>query len=248
MLLRMGATSKTPKSFESKLRAALLAAREARALAQQDPLSAADRLAVRTYQQLRLADTHRELLASARYGAAARFFFTELYSTKDLSKRDRDIERVISVLVKFLPDRALATLASALEMDALSESLDAALAAVARNAQGDSRPLKLSAARYAEAYCRLGRFDDRLRQIELVESIGNALDQLSRLPLLRGLLKLMKGPAHAAGVSELHAFLESGYDAFASMRGAKEFIASIVSNERLEHERLVEQCMKQPSL
>ncbi len=234
----MTETSTSKKPFELALRAALTAARAARASAQNNAQDAADRMVVRSYQQLRLAETHQALLVSPRYGAAARFFFTELYTTKDVSQRDRDVERVISVLVKFLPDRALGTLAAALQMDALSESLDAAVAHAARALQGDARPLKLTAERYAMAYREVGRFTDRETQIALVETIGQALDHLSRMRLVRGLLKLMKGPAHAAGVGELHAFLARGYDAFVAMRGAEEFIASIVAKERAEHLRL----------
>ena len=234
----MAESSNSKKPFELALRSALTAARAARASAQSNAQDAADRIVVRSYQQLRLAETHQALLQSPRYGAAARFFFTELYTTKDVSQRDRDVERVISVLVKFLPDRALGTLAAALEMDALSESLDAAMAQAARSLQGDARPLKLTAERYAEAYRAVGRFNERETQIELVETIGQTLDHLSRMRLVRGLLKLMKAPAHAARVGELHAFLERGYDAFVAMRGAEEFISSIVTKERAEHLRL----------
>jgi hypothetical protein len=37
----------------------------------------------------------------------------------------------------------------------------------------------------------------------------------------------MRGPANAAGLSSLQHFLEAGFDAFANMRGANEFLALI---------------------
>jgi hypothetical protein len=49
----------------------------------------------------------------------------------------------------------------------------------------------------------------------------------------------MRVPASAAGVAGLHAFLESGYAAFAHMKGGEEFIERIVERERAEHARLV---------
>jgi hypothetical protein len=225
-------------SYEQHLRTHLAAARAARERARASPLVSADRLTVRTYQQMRMASTHAALLASERYAPAARFFLTELYSTADLSQRDADIERVIRVLVKFLPEKALATLTAALEMDALSEEMDSAVAQVARAAQGDQRPLKLNAANYADAYVAVGQFHLREEQLELTEKLGLALDKLSRMPLLRSLLKVMAAPAHAAGVGGLHQFLEHGYAAFAHMKGGKEFIEQIVAKERAEHERL----------
>jgi hypothetical protein len=225
-------------SHEATLRKHLAAARSERERARAIPLLAADRLTVRTYQQLRMASTHADLMKSERYGAAARFFLTELYTTADLSQRDADIERVIRILVKFLPDKALVTLTAALEMDALSEELDGALARAARAMQNDQRPLKLKSAEYALAYRSVGRFDLRELQLELTEKIGLALDKLSRMPFLLSLLKLMRAPAHAASVGELHNFLENGYTAFAHMKGGKEFIATIVTRERAEHVRL----------
>lgn len=224
---------------ESSLRAHFEAARAERVLSRATTSSAADRLAVRTYQQARLADTHSDLLASEKYGPAATFFLTELYSTEDLTQRDADIERVIKILVKFLPDKALATLAAALEMDALSELLDGRLAAVLRAKQTAGAPLKIDATDYRQAYRDMNDFDLRLRQMELTEEIGLALDKLARMPLLLTLLRIMRAPATAGGVGGLHEFLERGYAAFAHMKGGREFIEAIVSREREEHQRLI---------
>ena len=227
-----------PTSLEILLRAHFAAARAERTSAATSRLVAADRLAVRTWQQTRLATTHAALLKSPKYGPAATFFLTELYSTADLTQRDADIERVIKILVKFLPDKALRTLAAALEMDALSERMDGLMATQLRALQPSNKPLVITETKYAAAYRAMGAFDLRLRQIELTEEIGLALDKLSRLPLLRGLLRMMSGPAQIGGVGGLHAFLERGYAAFAHMGGAKDFIHAIVSEEREEHARL----------
>jgi hypothetical protein len=232
-------TSAENKEFERVLREHLATARAERERVRASPLATADRLAVRTYQQMRMAGTHAAMLASERYAPAARFFLTELYSTADLSQRDADIERVIRVLVKFLPAKALSTLAAALEMDVLSERLDNLMAGSARRAQGDTRPLRLSPQSYVAAYLDVGEFDAREQQIELTESIGLALDKLSRMPMLLTLLKLMRVPANSAGVGGLQTFLEHGYAAFTHMKGGKEFIATIVNAERAEHQRIV---------
>jgi hypothetical protein len=228
-----------PDSFEAKLRANLAKARAKRATAAQSKHANADRLALRTYQQQRLERTHAELLASTRYGPAAKFFLTELYSTDDLTQRDADIERVIRVLVKFLPDNALATLAAALEMDALSEELDHEMVVALREIQGRDKALKISAENYASAYANVGKFEQREYQIVLTDTIGRSLDKLAKIPLFMMLLRTMRMPASAAGVAGLHSFLESGYAAFAHMKGGEEFIERIIERERTEHARLV---------
>ncbi len=86
----------------------------------------------------------------------------------------------------------------------------------------------------------MGQGDLRLRQIALTEEIGLALDKLARMPLLSGLLRMMRGPAHAGGVGGLHEFLERGYAAFAHMKDGRAFIQTIVTRERAEHQRLAE--------
>lgn len=225
-------------SLESQLRNNFTLARAKRDVANGVPITAADRMAVRAFQQKRLAATHADLLASSAYGPAARFFLTELYSTEDMTQRDADIERVIKILVRFLPDKALATLAAALEMDALSEHLDGNMVAALRSVQNNEEPLKIDASRYQRAYRNVGQPELRLRQIALTQSIGGALDQLARKPLLRGLLRMMRTPAVAGGVGGLHEFLESGYAAFAHMNDGQAFIKSIARRERDEHERL----------
>jgi len=42
---------------------------------------------------------------------------------------------------------------------------------------------------------------------------------------------MMRGPARAAGLSELQHFLESGFDTFLAMRGAKEFLSMVSERE-----------------
>jgi len=229
----------TSQSIESTLRAHFEAARAERILAKATATSAADRRSVRLYQQSRLAQTHATLLASRKYGPAATFFLTELYSTEDLTQRDADLGRVIKLLVKFTPDKALSALAAALEMDALSELLDGRLAAALRSQQAQGTALQISADTYADAYRSMGQFDLRIRQMELTEEIGLALDKLARMPIVMTMLRVMRVPATVAGVGRLHEFLERGYAAFIHMNGGREFIDTIVTSERAEHERLI---------
>jgi len=231
--------AKSGTSYESTLRAHFTAARAERAAAHATATSAEDRLAVRRWQQARLATTHADLLAASETAPAAQFFLNDLYSTEDLTQRDADIERVIRILVKFLPDKALATLAAALEMDALSELLDARLGQALRRQSPVTTPmLVITPEGYEAAYRAMGDFDLRTRQIALTEEIGLALDKLARMPLLAGLLRMMRGPAHAGGVGGLHEFLERGYAAFAHMKDGRAFIRTIVEREQAEHQRL----------
>lgn len=189
---------------------------------------------VKSYQRERLTRTHADLLQSDRYRLAARFFFDELYGVKDFSSRDAELARMIPTMTRLLPSSALGAIADAIELDALSELLDDTMGARLEaldgaNAQG---PPTLTDERYGEIYRSTGKHELRARQIDLVEHVGQELDRLLRKPFLYRILKAMEGPARLAGLAQMQAFLLSGFEAFRAMKGADDFIRTIVTRER----------------
>jgi hypothetical protein len=180
--------------------------------------------AVKRYQAQRLRDTYADLLVSPRYRAAAEFFLDELYGEKDFEQRDREALRVAPKMARVLPERAVETMTLAVELDELSEILDARVA-------GCIDALPIDGAAYARAYRAAGTRAEREQQLEMVMRIGRALDKLARMPLLSGMLHMMRGPAEAAGLQHLHHFLVRGFDAFRAMQGAGEFLATIRARE-----------------
>jgi hypothetical protein len=68
--------------------------------------------------------------------------------------------------------------------------------------------------------------------------IGAAVDDITRKPLLRVAIALIKAPAYAAHMGELHHFLDRGFHAFRHMHGAAEFLEIIRERETLILERL----------
>ena len=199
---------------------------------ERDPALAARVQQIKAYQQRRFADTYADLLASTRHAAAARFFLDELYGPGDFSRRDAQFARVIPALVRLFPDDVIATVETLGRLHALTEVLDGEMAAEA------GQPVPLDAAAYARAWQRTGRAADREQQIALMLSVGDALDRFTRKPMLRASLKMMRGPAAAAGLGDLQRFLESGFDTFRAMGGASEFLALIGGRERAFVERL----------
>ena len=211
------------------LRQHLQTAKHLRQQANRESAAAQDRLRLREWQAGRLARTHADLLASARFGQAAQFFLSDLYGPKDFSSRDEEVERILPLLIKMLPGSALRTIALAVELDALSEQLDSAMVAILCRI-GQINCIDEDA--YAAAYRAVACQPQRQRQIELIREIGEALDRLARKPLLHGMLKLMRAPSHLAGLGDLHEFLERGFNAFRSMGSATEFLDSIECKEQ----------------
>lgn len=206
----------------------LQAAHALRQTAAQDPVLAARRQRLRDFQSQRLAHTHSDLLASPLFAQAARFFLSDLYGPMDARGRDAELARVVPTLTRLLPTSGVRTLLLATELDALSERLDAAMV----HALGASLDAPLTEAAYARAYRQVSSTAERQHQIDLIDATGNTLDSLARVPLLHATLKAMHKPAQAAGLGDLQAFLERGFDAFRSMgKSSKVFLDTIRQRE-----------------
>ena len=187
--------------------------------------------AVKQYQQRRFASSYADLLADARYGGAARFFLEELYGPRDYRERDAQFARVVPALVRLFPEEVVRTVVALSDLHALSESLDTAMASALEGEHVD-------ASAYVRAWQATARAGDRERQIELTLEVGEALDAYTRNPWLRNSLRMMRGPARVAGLSQLQHFLEAGFDTFRAMRGAGPFLALTAQRERGLKERL----------
>jgi hypothetical protein len=182
--------------------------------------------AIKQFQQLRFAHTYADLLASERYRAASLFFLNELYGPSDFTGRDAQFVRVIPALVKLFPKEIVETVATLSELHALSETLDTRMGNEIAIAQ-------VTAANYVAAWLRVGSPAERETQIASTLSVATRLDRLTRNPLVRNSLRFMKGPARAAGLSDLQRFLELGFDTFRAMRGTEEFVGIVGSRERV---------------
>jgi hypothetical protein len=181
--------------------------------------------AVKHFQHERFMRSYSDLLADPRYAKAAQFFLQELYGPFDFSRRDAQFVRVVPALVRLFSDDVVRTVQSLVELHALSESLDTGMAVALTSAVVDD-------AAYAAAWRQLGRAADREKQIGLMRQVGESLDAYTRNPLLRHSLRMMRVPARLAGLGELQAFLERGFETFREMRGAGEFLDAIVVRER----------------
>ncbi len=189
---------------------------------------------VAIWQARRLRRSYADLEAQPRYAGAIRFFETDLYGATDFTQRDADLARIAPLLERLLPAGVIATVATAVELNALSQDLDRGLA----NALG-SQDSALTVPSYCAAYRRAGCYDQRVQQIRLIGDVGVALDRYVGMRVLRTALALMRKPARAAGLAALQNFLERGFDAFGKMHGAIEFLATIESRESAIHDAIV---------
>jgi hypothetical protein len=189
------------------------------------------------YQAQRLRDTYLDLAAQPRYCPAVEFFLKDLYGPIDYSQRDADIERVFPVMARVLSGPALDSITDALELRTLSEEFDARMVEILTSDLGVTDALDTRG--YEEAFRRCDDRPGRVRQIELIEQIGRALDQVVHHPVTYATVLAARVPARLAGFGELQDFIERGLRAFRHMHGAKEFIAIVGERERRILDRLL---------
>jgi hypothetical protein len=183
---------------------------------------------LKVWQAQRLEKTYQDLAANKRYSKATDFFLHDLYGERagaKCSQRDADLKRVFPLMLKVLPEAGVLTAAKAIEVDALSEALDQRIAVCLPAGA-------ITESSYAQAYRQCGTPQERERQIVLINAVGTQLESVVSRAWVHATLKMMRGPAKAAGLGELQLFLERGATAFKSMNGAGDFLATIAQRER----------------
>lgn len=187
-------------------------------------------LALRAWQARRLAASYRDIRNTQPFAAACEFFLADLYGEGDFTDRDRAVERVVPIMLRLLPEGVLASLARAIELNALSHELDYQMAAAlpARCTRAEA----ITDMDYAQAYRMAAERAARRRQLALLLVLGRELDRLVRKPMLSELLHLCRWPARMAGLGALQSFLERGFDAFGKLGGAGRFLGIILRRER----------------
>lgn len=181
--------------------------------------------ALKAYQQRRFSHTYADLLESARYGPASRFFLDELYGPTDFTRRDAQLERVVPTLVRLFPKEIVAAVGTLAQLHSISEALDTAM--------GEHLDeCAIHSIDYVRAWQKTGRLADRQAQISLTIDVAGRLDRFTHRGLLRHSLRMMRGPARAAGLTELQRFLEAGFDTFRKMNGAEDFVTIVEEREQ----------------
>lgn len=192
------------------------------------------------WQRDRLSRTYEDLAAQGGYRPAIHFFLSELYGGLDFRERDQDLGRVMPVMMRFLPDQTLATMSEAFELQAISLEFDVHMAAYLARRRLEILDM--------DGYCRAYRAcDDRTgreRQILLIRKLGYDLDALVRKPLVNRLVRLLRGPAHAAGFGRLQEFLEEGLESFRALPDAPRFVETIYECEWNAMQRMFEGAKK----
>lgn len=182
---------------------------------------------VKQLQAQRFRATYADLIRDPTCAPATRFFLDELYGVRDFAQRDAQFGRIAGALERLFPEAVAQLAVDLAETHALTEVLDHELA---RHWLAQD-PGTLPALRYTLSWRLANDRPARERQLAVVQHMGLELQQLTRKKTLRMGLRMMRNPARAAGLEALQHFLESGFDAFASLGDARRFLETIRERE-----------------
>lgn len=184
--------------------------------------------AVKRLQARRFRGTYADMLAHRVQGPAARFFLDELYGDHDFCERDAQFGRIAGAIERLFPEAVAELSVDLAEMHALTEALDHTMALHWL----EQDPQEPTSKRYVHAWRATGRREARERQLGVVGHMGLELQRLTRSKSVLMMLKMMRRPAQAAGLSDLQHFLENGFAAFVELGDARPFLSTISARER----------------
>ena len=162
-----------------------------------------------------------DLLEPEGYAAAVDFIVSDLAGV-GVSERDRDIERAAPVIVRSLPTHPLETAAAAVELNARVLEINLGICRQLR--VNGKLPAILGEDEYFAACRTVSSYDECMDLVRLAIELGESLRKLVRVPLIGGLLRTMRKPAHAAGFGALQEFLETGYLTFRRISDIHRFL------------------------
>lgn len=184
---------------------------------------------LREWQANRLAHTYADLRADPHYGPACEFFLSDIYAARDFSQRDHDLERIHHLLSHILPATTIQLLTATVELNSMTNTLDNHLRQVLTDQLGVTDTITPEL--YSEAYRRCDNQAERIRQIDLIQSVLKQVSKGARRSVVSVALKMAKTPAQRAGWVDVYDFLERGYPAFRQMKDATLFVEAIGQRE-----------------
>jgi hypothetical protein len=162
-----------------------------------------------------------DLLEPEGYTEAIDFVVSDLCGV-GISERDHDIERATPIIVRSLPAHPLETAAAAVELNAGALEFNLG---IWRGLLVDGElPAIITEPQYMAACRSTSSYEECMELVRLAVELGDTLKTLVRIPLIGGLLRTMRAPAHAAGYGALQEFLETGYIRFRQISDIDQFL------------------------
>lgn len=183
-----------------------------------------------TWQNDYMLQFYEDLRTSESYSRAVDLVVTDLTGI-GVSARDQDIARIVPIMSKLLPERALRTVAAAMRLNARVLEINLSICRALYELNPGSE--EFSEADYCVAARQAAQLDDCLELVDLTIEVGRSLDRVIRIPMIGSLLKAMRMPARLWGFAAMQEFLENGYAAFDALEDVGSFL-DVMGNRMTE--------------
>ncbi len=158
------------------------------------------------------------------YDAAIDFVVSDL-TGPGVADRDRELARVVPVMSRLLPGRALDALALAMQLNARVLEINLDIARGLREQMDTGAPV--SEYDYCLASRAAADFAECRELVAMTRRAGESLQHIVRVPMIHTTLKAMRLPARLAGVADLQAFLEKGFVTFVQLDDVPVFLDTL---------------------
>ena len=174
-----------------------------------------------TWQLEYMLPFYEDLRTTADRAAAVDFFVSDLTGI-NISVRDQEFAKVVPVMSRMLPAKALNVVATAMKLNARVLGINLS---ICRELYAEiAFDTKITPASYCSACRRASRLEECLELVHLTAEIGRSLDDVIRIPMMGLMLRAMRTPARLAGIGVLQIFLETGYKTFNALEDVDRFL------------------------
>jgi hypothetical protein len=227
--MAVNARALVPIAQLDSIAAALAVVHELRVIQSAHPALLQAVRSIKRAQCQRFRHSYADVLVHPDWGQAAQFFLNELYGDRDFSQRDDQFSRIAQPLQRLFPQSVVGVATTLAQLHALSEQLDHAMGCslLLNGSIAVTESVALNG--YVQAWRATGHRPARADQLTLVLHLGHELARLTRTQGLRMMLRLMRSPAHAAGLQHLQEFLELGFDTFAALQRSESGVAGFLT-------------------
>jgi hypothetical protein len=174
-----------------------------------------------TWQLEYMLPFYEDLRTTAGRAAAVDFFVSDLTGI-NISVRDQEFAKVVPVMSRMLPAKALNVVATAMQLNARVLGINLS---ICRELYAEiAFDTKITQTSYCSACRRASRLEECLELVHLTAEIGRSLDDVIRIPMMGLMLRAMRTPARLAGIGVLQIFLETGYKTFNALEDVDRFL------------------------
>lgn len=190
---------------------------------------------LQTFQQQRIAETHRDLTENGEYSDFSDFFFNKLYAPKDFSFRDQSIKTLQKYLKGKVHGGMISAVAKMIELHELTDRLDCFM--VEKMLENGVAP-GFGMDHYSSAYRTLNNYDERVYQIDLAAEATEAFHRLSKKWTVAVSLKTVRAASARMGIGGIMDFVHEGYVGLKKIENIKFFMDTVRDRELAWHNEI----------